>query len=282
MAMQPSVNMAKITLPTGFEAQQRAAASRRQLAEAMLSQGLAPENNYGSLVQVLGKLAQTWAGRSMQKEADKMDDTVSNNLLEAYSGRRNAFLNDAKTLSQQQLVEKYGQDPLLQNELDPYREVAAADMKRGNELIEFGGKMVRRKDVEGQYANDPNKMVHVGPDGVMQLNPMAINAAGIASGALDPTGYAGVSAAVPGNGKAGLISAMAGGKMLQGASQSKSMPAQDALKVLQSLGPNGQAAFQKWRTEQGIQIHVNSPQEARQLPSGTPIILPDGSQGQVP
>lgn len=32
----------------------------------------------------------------------------------------------------------------------------------------------------------------------------------------------------------------------------------------------------------GAPVRVNSPEEARQLPSGTPIILPDGRQGRVP
>lgn len=37
-----------------------------------------------------------------------------------------------------------------------------------------------------------------------------------------------------------------------------------------------------WLQRSGFAIRVQSPDQARQLPSGTPIILPDGSEGRVP
>lgn len=46
----------------------------------------------------------------------------------------------------------------------------------------------------------------------------------------------------------------------------------------QALG----AGAADWAKRNGIAVRVRSPQEARSLPSGTPIILPDGSPGVVP
>lgn len=49
--------------------------------------------------------------------------------------------------------------------------------------------------------------------------------------------------------------------------------------AVNGLGPQGAA---QWLQRNGIAIQVQTPDQARQLPSGTPIILPDGSQGRVP
>lgn len=38
----------------------------------------------------------------------------------------------------------------------------------------------------------------------------------------------------------------------------------------------------EWTRQNGMSIRVNTPQEAKQLPRGTRIILPDGSEGVVP
>lgn len=49
--------------------------------------------------------------------------------------------------------------------------------------------------------------------------------------------------------------------------------------AVNSLGPQGAA---QWLQRNGIAVQVQTPDQARQLPSGTPIILPDGSPGRVP
>lgn len=189
--MQPTANLAKITIPTGYEQQQLAAASKRKLADAMLQQGLAPDPNMVSWTQMLGHLAQAWAGKSMQNDADKLDADVRSKILSDYNARRTGFLADSRTMDPQQLVEKYGNDPMLQNDLKPYEDAFAAGLKQNNELTSFGGRMVRKGDVVGQYANDPNKMIFVEPDGQTRLNPVAVTAAAVSSGNIVPTkGYA--------------------------------------------------------------------------------------------
>lgn len=284
-----------LVIPNNYTSQQADIARRKKLADAMLQQGLATDPNMRSWAQVLGKLAQTWVGKSMDKDADKSEAALNATILQDYGNRRTAFQTDAQTMTPQQLVEKYGNDPMLANELKPYQEAFGTGLKQGQELTQFGGRMVRKGDVVGQYDNDPNKMVFVGPDGQTSLNPVAVTAAGISSGNLTPTGGYQTTGQMPGVGR--LIGAMGGqppaqqpGPMtvdqgaaaLSQAAQAHGISATDALHVRQSLGPNGQAAFGKWMQDNGIKVHVTTPQEASQFPSGTPLILPDGTEGRVP
>ena len=289
----------QIAIPTGYEQLQLAAASKRKLAETMLAQGLAPDNNMQSWAQVLGHWAQTWAGKSMQKDADKMDADVASRVMADYQTKRQALQAAvAGGATPQQITEQFGSEPLLAEDIKPYTEAFAAGLKQNGELTNFGGRMVRKGDVVGQYANDPNKMVFANPDGTTQLNPVAVTAAGISSGNLTPTGGYQTTGQMPGMRR--LIGAMSGGQLQPQAQQTaplsndqggailgntartSAISGADALKVRQSMGPNGQAAFSKWLSDNGIKIHVSSPQEAGQLPSGTVIMLPDGTEGRVP
>jgi hypothetical protein len=58
----------------------------------------------------------------------------------------------------------------------------------------------------------------------------------------------------------------------------KPVSMQAAMDVVRQAGP--QAA--EFVRNNGFAVQVTTPDEARQLPSGTPIILPDGSEGVVP
>jgi len=284
----PTADLAKITIPTGYEQQQRAAATKRRLAEAMLTQGLSPSANMTSWAQPLGHLAQTLAGKLMQRRADKMDSEVSRQILEDYNNRRGSFLTDAGAMTPEQLVQKYGNDPLLQNDLKPYADAFGSGLKDRGELTNFGGRMVRKGDVEGQYENKPSSLIFANPDGSTELNPVAVTAAGIANGSLVPEGGYQTTGKLPGVDR--LVGAMArpgltepdATRVIANTAQSGAISGQDALRVQQSLGPNGQAAFQKWLQDNRVQIRVSTPQEASALPSGTPIILPDGTEGRVP
>lgn len=44
----------------------------------------------------------------------------------------------------------------------------------------------------------------------------------------------------------------------------------------------GEQGAREWLGRQGLAVSVQTPEQARQLPSGTRIILPDGSEGRVP
>lgn len=175
MAIKPT-----LVIPTGYETQQRKAASKRKLAEAMLARGMETQPNMTSWTQVLGQLAQAWAGKSMQRDADKTDSEVNNLIREDYTRKRGGFLTDAQTMQPMQLIEKYGGDPMLEDELKPYREAHQTALTGREKLIDYNGKVgVRLGDVAGGYNNDPNQSVHV-VDNQMVVNPVKV-AAGVAA-----------------------------------------------------------------------------------------------------
>lgn len=85
-------------IPTGYGQQEAEIASKRRLAEAMLQQGLAgPGANARSPFQLLGTLAQAWAGRSGQKDADKLQGSLDQQKLAdqaaAVEGLKTALAN---------------------------------------------------------------------------------------------------------------------------------------------------------------------------------------------
>ena len=297
--LAPTANLAKITIPTGYEQQQLASASKRKLAEAMLSQGIAPDDHMVSWAQVLGHLAQTWAGKSMQHDADKMDGDIRSTILKDYQTKRSAFLQDSQTMAPKDLVAKYGNEPLLQEDLKPYAEAFGSNLKNAGEYTNFGGQRMTNAQAAGAgYDNDPNKPVQVGPDGQLTINAPYALAQGVANGKVDPRPLTQSFPAIPATDK--LIGAMMppqqaapaaspapmsdtqGGGVLANAAGAHTIAGSDAARVLQSLGPNGGAAFQKWLQDTGVKIHVSTPDEAKLLPSGTPITLPDGTEGRVP
>lgn len=277
-----------LVIPTQYTQQQADISRKRKLAEAMLQQGLTPENNMTSWAQVLGKLAQTWVGRSMDKEAGKQEASMNEALLHDYTSRRGDFIQDSQTLAPGELLQKYGSDPMLTEELKPYADAFASGLKNREDLTTFGGKMVRKGDVIGQYDNKPTSMVFANPDGSTELNPVAVTAQGLSNGTYIPTSAPQTTGQMPGTQR--LTAAMGGqsltpetaGPILQRAQAGNGISAVDALHVRQSMGPQGQAAFMQWLGDNKIQIHVQSPQEALRLPHGTPIILPDGTEGVVP
>lgn len=174
MSMQP-----KVTLPTGYEQAQKAAASKRKLAEMMLERGLAGPSNPTSWAQVLGQFAQAWAGKSMQKKADRMDAEVSQQMLEAYKTKRAAMQADAQTMTPQELVNKYGNDPLLQDDVKPYQEAVTAKLKSDQEgfVGPDGIWHVKGNMKPGTYMPKLDDSIVLGLDGKPHLNGMAIAAA---------------------------------------------------------------------------------------------------------
>jgi len=171
--------MPKVTLPTGYENLQKSAASKRKLAEAMLARGMEGVPNPVNWAQVLGQWAQSWAGKSMIKDADKMDADVSQQMLEAYNTKRSSLLADAQTMTPQEVVAKYGNDPLLQDDVKPYREAVAAKLKTDQEgfMGPDGIWHVKGNMKPGTYLPKLDDSIVLGPDGKPKLNGMAIAAA---------------------------------------------------------------------------------------------------------
>lgn len=166
-----------ISIPTGYESLQRAAASKRKLAETMLAQGLAPDNNMQSWAQVLGKLGQTWAGKSMTKEADSMEADYATKLRGDYEGKLGQFYADAKTLQPQELVEKYQHEPLVVDALKPYAEAFASKLSDDQKVKIVNGLAMRQGDIKpGQVFNDPNASVWRDQDGQPVINGMGVAA----------------------------------------------------------------------------------------------------------
>lgn len=269
--MRPTVNLSKITIPTGYEDLQRQAAQKRRLADVMLSQGLAPENNMRSWAQVLGKLGQTWAGKSLGNEATALEKDMQTRLREDYSNAFSELSADVNAqMSPQQIIQKHATNPLLADALKPYQDAMARALTEREDLINFGGRVgVRQGDVMGMADNDPNKMVFQDANGALTINPVAATAAGIQSGALVPEQYA-VTGQMPGVGR--LAQAMGGGQA-PSAAPSRGQPYGTFWSVFDLEGPQG--AIAKSQTNP---VTVSSPQEALTLPPGTVYITPNGQE----
>lgn len=68
------------------------------------------------------------------------------------------------------------------------------------------------------------------------------------------------------------------GQVAQPAQPAKITSFEAASQAAQQMGPQ----FPDFVRNNGFRVQVTTPQQAMQLPSGTPLILPDGSEGVVP
>lgn len=122
----------KLVIPTGFENQQTAIERRRRIADAMLERGLTPQPAR-HVAQVLGQLAQAWAGKSLQRDADKMQTSLNDDIRGSFQAKLTAFaMDEAKVksgeMSAHDLVQKYRSDPMLESALEPYSKAMDARM----------------------------------------------------------------------------------------------------------------------------------------------------------
>lgn len=277
--MAGNVVKPQLVIPTQYAPQQQSIAQKRKLAEAMLSQGLANDPNMNNWTQVLGKLAQAWAGKSMDKEATKMEGTLNQTIYDDYNKRRGDFNTQTSGMSPQQVVQTFGADPMLADDVKPYRDAMARALTEREDLRDFGGRVgVRTGDVMGQVNNDPNKDVLIGPDGQMMINPVKATSNALSSGSLVLEGPPATSAPMPGAER--LTTAMAGQQPTQQPSaMTEPLTFQAVEGALKTLGPQGAVGLLQ---RNGNTVRVNSPEEAMQLPKGTKLILPDGTEGVVP
>lgn len=275
LKMATQVKTPQIYLPTGYEGLQHKAAAKRRLAEAMQQSGMQMAANPMHIAQVLGSLAQQWVGRDAEKQADKFDLEAGQRMGQDYRTRFGEFQTDAKVLSPAQMVEKYGADPLMADQLKPYSSTMEAGMKEEQQLGFHDGINWGRK---GQVAlgsmkpNDPNDKVIRGPNREWMINPTAVTAA-IAAQGLAPEN----PTMVMRDPAESQVPPAVGQPSSQSQVPPVSMSQVNA--AMQALGPEGTIA---WMKQNKIIVKVQSPDEARQLPSGTPIILPDGTEGEVP
>lgn len=175
-----------LIIPTGFEKQQNAAALKHKLAETMLKQGLQSRNDYTSWAQVLGQLSQAWAGKSLEGEAGKADADTNAAILQAYQAKRQAFQDAVnKGLDPKTVVQQFGGDAMLADDVKPYVAAMSAGLSRQAE--NYAGKPF-----------DPNSAVIEDGQGGFAVNPLKVTATR-AGGGFDTTGFP-TRMAMPGQG----------------------------------------------------------------------------------
>lgn len=164
-----------VVIPTGYEQFQRAAEEKRQIAKAMLAQGMQPLNNPTSWAQVLGQWAQSFAGNRMLRQADSMDDKTNALISGDYTRRTGELNQDAANLTPEQFVPKYASDPMLREH--PLVK-AMIDVYTANQ----------KKRFEPEDKPKPGDLVIPDGHGGMKWNGVAIGARR-AAGGFDSSGW---------------------------------------------------------------------------------------------
>ena len=136
--MATNVNIPRLVIPTGFENQQIEVDRKRRIADAMLARGLTPQNDMRHWAQLVGQMAQAWAGKSMQRGADRQQQSLNDAISGSYQGKLNAFRDWEGQLKRgeitvDQLVQEFRGDPMLEQALEPYTKAmesrASADQR---------------------------------------------------------------------------------------------------------------------------------------------------------
>lgn len=250
----------KLTIPTGYEAEQRAIERRRKIAEALLQQGLQSNPNMTSPWQAIAQVANAFVGRRMEKKADQRSDALSGKIKGDFDAATTEFNNDAAMLQPSQLVAKYRNNPMMAENLKPYEAALQRALTEREALTTFNGKMQRQGDVVGQYdQGKPTDTVRRDAAGNEFINPLAVNAQAMGQGFEAPM-------------------VAGGGQEASTSDPSKVLTVDQVRAASQSL----KNTTGDWLRRNGMKVKVTTPQEARTLPSGTAIILPDGSEGVVP
>jgi hypothetical protein len=197
-------------IPTGYEGLQQGVARKRKIADALMQQGLeGPGSGARSWAQLLGSMAQAWAGKSIQKDADKAEAEVNQKIQAAMLDARQKF-DAARTAgtSQEDLYGLARSSPFLSDEASMLGDVIEAKLKGGNEWeapikgVGPDGKPITQtfnqlgegrtvegfalppeiKEINGQFVNmdlaqggtnapqDINQLMVRGPDGKPMLN----------------------------------------------------------------------------------------------------------------
>lgn len=163
-------------LPTGYEDAQRKAERKRKIAQMMLQQGIGDDPNMRSWTQVLAHLGQDFAGKRLDKKADDLDADTNKRMLNDYGTRVAAFRTaTAGSPDARSIVNNFGSDPFLTEQVKPYAEAMAARLKEDNTHRMFGDQNRLGSSIgEGEFApNKPTDTVLRGPDNTFIENPVA-------------------------------------------------------------------------------------------------------------
>lgn len=185
-------------IPTGYETQSAEVQRRRALAQALMQAGLqsGPKRSYA---EVFGQIAQAWAGKRLQKKADASEVEINASRQKDYQAANSDFEADAREMTPEQLVMKYGSNPLLKDRLKPYE--GAFEKRLVPDIANVNGVWVdRNKQTPGSYAPaDPSASVLRDGQGNFIPNAAAIASALRRQGFSDvPTGaFADPTRAIP-------------------------------------------------------------------------------------
>lgn len=167
-------------IPTGYEGLQSSVQRKRKIADALMAQGLqGPGPNARSWAQLLGSLAQTWAGKSIQKDADKEEASIQEKIKADVMSANQGFEADiASGLGPKELVQKWGGNQWLKERLDPYEKA----LQQGLENEQTFGDPIDMQDAQGNWvtgaANKAGGVRQV--TGGLQLPPKLENVNGVA------------------------------------------------------------------------------------------------------
>lgn len=187
--------MPKLQIPTGYEELQRKAAAKRKIAAALLARGMTGDNQMTSWAQPLAQMAQAFAGKRLDKKADKLDAEYTTQMREAYtSGLDRLHAAKAGGMSNEEIVKTFSAEPLLQDAIKPYQDAMAAALKERENIVDIGGSQGygRVGDWMGKpKPNDPNSAVVYDDKGNWMVNPVRRQAA------LEAQGYSPGGAGFP-------------------------------------------------------------------------------------
>lgn len=145
--------MAGPTIPTGFEAQQARIALREKLAEALMQNGMMPQQGMRSPFQALGALAQAFSGAHAENQAVNESADLNKQILQSYQGARQQFYADkAAGMSNIALASKYGGNPYIQEDpgFKAVMEGLTEGEKSANTITKVGDTMGRQGDYLGK------------------------------------------------------------------------------------------------------------------------------------
>lgn len=176
MAAKTAMQMPNLQMPTGYEEEQRKIALRRKLAQMMFEQGMGGDRARTPW-DALAKIAQTGAGVLHEKRATKREGELGERIKTDFNNKRSQLLADIQAgTPPQALIQKYGADPMMASELEPYRDAFATSLKEREKIDRFGNTMGRAGDFIGKPipGKPTDKVIDV--NGQWQVNPVAMTA----------------------------------------------------------------------------------------------------------
>lgn len=173
-----------LTIPSPYAVDQRKIESRLKLADMLTAQSMAGFDHPVSWAQPLAQWGQALAGALTRRSAEKKQTRLDETIASDFANKRSELYADAKVMKPADLVAKWGMDPLVAEELKPYRDALTSALTQREKTHVVGGQLVREGDVgpSGILPNDPNSPVIRDAQGNWVVNPIRATAAQSAQG----------------------------------------------------------------------------------------------------